>query len=285
MKMEELRELYHRRVCSEIIRLQKDGDSLYPNFADKGSKASRAIASGIVERIGYTPNYVGVSGQTAGGRFEIITKEYLQATFELLGHLRPGKWSYSTQTAISLFAQYEHLASIERIILNNNELAAALGTDYIIKPDIVIGRYSVSDEEINRNQHIIGTEDFIAGYTPIRRTNSPEDCKILHASISCKWTLRSDRSQNARTEALNLIRNRKGRLPHVVAITAESLPTRIASLALGTGDMDCVYHFALRELHEVLVALDNEDQLEMLMTLIEGRRIRDISDLPFDLAI
>lgn len=99
-----------------------------------------------------------------------------------------------------------------------------------------------------------------------------------------KWTLRSDRGQNARTEALNLVRNRKGHLPHVVAVTAEPMPTRIASLALGTGDLDCVYHFALPELHETLLELANEDQLDMLTTLIQGRRLRDISDLPFDLA-
>jgi hypothetical protein len=28
-----------------------------------------------------------------------------------------------------------------------------------------------------------------------------------------------------------------------------------------------------------------EDQLEMLMGMINGRRLRDISDLPFDLAV
>lgn len=96
---------------------------------------------------------------------------------------------------------------------------------------------------------------------------------------------RSDRGQNARTEALNLIRNRKGRLPHVVSVTAEPLPTRLASLALGTGDLDCVYHFALPELQAAIAGIDNEDQMDMLKTLTEGRRLRDISDLPFDLAI
>ena len=108
---------------------------------------------------------------------------------------------------------------------------------------------------------------------------------ILHASISCKWTIRSDRSQNTRTEALNLIRNRKGHTPHIAAVTAEPLPTRIASLALGTGDLDCVYHIALPELQDSITELKNEDQLDMLQTLIDGKRLRDISDLPFDLAI
>jgi hypothetical protein len=59
---------------------------------------------------------------------------------------------------------------------------------------------------------------------------------------------------------------------------------RLASLALGTGDLDCVYHFALAELQEAVEEISNKDQLDMLLGMIDGRRLRDISDLPFDLA-
>jgi hypothetical protein len=97
--------------------------------------------------------------------------------------------------------------------------------------------------------------------------------------------MRSDRAQNTRTEALNLLRNRKGRAPSIVAVTAEPLPTRLSSLALGTGDVDFVYHTALPELREALTATGNEDQLDMLNTIVEGRRIRDIADLVLDLLI
>jgi len=83
---------------------------------------------------------------------------------------------------------------------------------------------------------------------------------------------------------LNLVRSRKGRVPHIVAVTAEPLPTRLASLALGTGDLDCVYHFALPELREAVAEAGSKEQLEMLQGMIDGRRLRDISDLPFDLA-
>ncbi|HXC16456.1 MAG TPA: NgoMIV family type II restriction endonuclease, partial [Holophagaceae bacterium] len=113
----------------------------------------------------------------------------------------------------------------------------------------------------------------------------PEGKSILHASISCKWTMRSDRSQNARTEALNLIRNRKGKLPHIVVVTAEPTPSRLASIALGTGDVDCVYHFALPELQYALSQEDSEDGRELLKTMVDGKRLKDISDLPLDLAI
>lgn len=73
-------------------------------------------------------------------------------------------------------------------------------------------------------------------------------------------------------------------MPHIVAVTAEPLPTRIATLALGTGDIDCVYHFALPELKAAIEKTGNEDQMDMLISIIEGDRLRDISDLPFDLA-
>ena len=87
------------------------------------------------------------------------------------------------------------------------------------------------------------------------------------------------------SEGLNLVRNRKGRLPHVAVITAEPTPTRIASLALGTGDIDCVYHFALDELRSTLEDQRREETLELLESMIQGKRLRDISDLPLDLVI
>ena len=107
----------------------------------------------------------------------------------------------------------------------------------------------------------------------------------MHASVSAKWTMRSDRAQNSRTEALGLIRNRKGHLPHIVVVTGEPLPSRIASLALGTGDIDCVYHFALYELIESIKECGAEDAMEMLNILVSGKRLKDISDLPLDLSV
>ena len=52
---------------------------------------------------------------------------------------------------------------------------------------------------------------------------------------------------------------------------------------MGTGDIDCVYHFALGELQEAVKKLEHGDDL--LAAMIDGKRLRDISDLPLDLAI
>ena len=124
-------------------------------------------------------------------------------------------------------------------------------------------------------------DDSVSLLAAIRASNG--GLPLLHASISAKWTIRSDRSQNTRAEALNLIRNRKGHLPHVVAVTAEPLPSRLASIALGTGDIDCVYHFALPELQRAIDDANASDAAEMLRIMVEGHRLKDISDLPLDL--
>ncbi len=156
-----------------------------------------------------------------------------------------------------------------------------MGNDYMVAPDVVVYRETVSDEEINEAQVIV--DDRTATMAFLRKKNGK--LPILHASISAKWTMRSDRAQNSRTEALGLIRNRKGNLPHIAVVTGEPMPGRLASLALGTGDIDCMYHFALYELIEAVRKSGAEDSIEMLDVLIQGKRLKDINDLPLDLAV
>lgn len=278
----DLRADYHRQICATVLG-RRDG---VPSNADRASRVSRDIAERMLQFLPYPP-CTPPPEQTVGTLFEKATATFLQESFRLLHHIRPGRWGFfvaETARAIDRFEQYEHLEFLNRAINEHPELAAILGSDYIIKPDILIGRYPLDDQEINAEQPLLNGEA-VARYTPLRRQNRPVETLILHASISCKWTIRSDRAQNARTEALNLIRNRKGHAPHIVVVTAEPLPTRIASLALGTGDVDCVYHFALHELTRAVEDSEHESQKDMLNMLVEGRRLRDVSDLPFDLAI
>ncbi len=160
-------------------------------------------------------------------------------------------------------------------------MSAYLGNDYTVAPDVVIARNLESDEELNSPFAIVDNGSALAADIREGEGKFP----FLHASISCKWTLRSDRAQNARAEALNLIRNRKGRQPHIIVVTGEPTPSRLSSLALGTGDIDCVYHIALYELKKAVQESGNDEALSMLNTMINGKRLKDISDLPLDLAI
>ena len=259
--------------------------------ADTSSRGSKAIAKRIVEILvdehHHTANVVDkISGQTLGKQFELLTMKFLQETFPYLQNLRPGQWSIlqlgnNNRLKTSDFEQYEHLAYLSALTAENAQLAAALGNDYLVAPDVVIYRNLCEDEEINREQYIV--DDNTGKMADIRKANGGKP--LLHASVSAKFTMRSDRAQNSRTEALNLIRNRKGHLPHIVVVTAEPMPNRLASLALGTGDIDCVYHFALYELIRAVKEVGSEDAIETLETLVQGKRLKDISDLPLDLAV
>lgn len=280
--LSEARRSFHSALLESVLCVDTRG---IPSNADKHSKLSVSIAIGILERLGAEAVGARLAGQMAGNRFEEICKEYLEETFPKLDHLRPGKWEVMKgvggRDAIAQFDQYEHLAALDAASKENPALAAALGSDYLIKPDVVIIRFPEEDSVINSSGRLV--DKVHARHTPLRRINSERP--ILHASVSCKWTLRSDRAQNARSEALNLVRNRKGRLPHVVVVTGEPTPNRIASIALGTGDIDCVYHFALAELVETVSDLALADAEEMLRTMIDGKRLRDIADLPLDLVV
>ena len=279
----EARRKYHAGLLANGI-LTVDAKGVASN-ADKSSKLSVSIAQGIARRLMADVRDKSV-GQTAGAKFEQLNMEFLEATFPYLQNLRPGKWhivKLGNRSSIktSSFAQYEHLDYLNNLTREDARLAASMGNDYMVAPDVVVYRETEPDEVINAQQVIV--DETVCGLSDIRK--SCGGLPILHASISAKWTMRSDRSQNSRTEALGLIRNRKGHLPHIVVVTGEPLPARIASLALGTGDIDCVYHFALGELVEAVNDAQAEDAAEMLRILVSGRRLKDISDLPLDLAV
>lgn len=258
-----------------------------PSNSDKDSTSSSAIGRMIAQELGARRGKK-LPAQTAGRVFEELVCSFIDMTFPKLQHLRPGQWKVldlGNNNAIktSSFAQYEHLAHLTKVIDSDSELATMLGNGYVVSPDIVVSRRPCSDSEINQSKAIV--DNTVCLKTDMRQRNNP--LEIMHASISAKWTMRSDRAQNSRTEALNLIRNRKGHLPHVVVVTAEPLPNRLASLALGTGDIDCVYHFALHELIKAVNEFGNDghdDIIELLDTMINGKRLRDISDLPLDLS-
>ena len=276
------RKRYHKALTERLLVVDNDG--VCASNGDKDNVASRKISLAIAKSLNANSN-TRMPAQSAGIAFEAITKDFLEATFLELNHLRPGSWVVQVVAgrdalALAEFDQYRHLEEIQLALENDKSLKAIIGNDYMISPDIVIARGLVDDVAINSAKHLV--DDSVAKYASLRATNNGKP--ILHANVSCKWTIRSDRAQNSRSEALNLIRSRKGRTPHIAIVTGEPLPSRLASVALGTGDIDCVYHFALLELIEAVKELGQSEASEMLEIMIEGRRLRDISDLPLDLA-
>ncbi|WP_237199224.1 NgoMIV family type II restriction endonuclease [Rothia nasimurium] len=278
-----LRQEYHQELIDlGVLAVTESGVA---SNADSSQKTSKAIALSIAEQLGVKPGGEKLAGQTAGHVFEATTTRFLSRVLAEFSHIvAPGtEIEHVVKRGhgfyLAEFVPYLHLKQLAGAVESDPTLSTVLGNSYDISPDVIMTKAPQPDAYFNDGA--LRVDDSVAALTPRRLVNN--EAKFVEAIISCKWTLRSDRAQNARSEALNIIRNRKGRTPHIVVVTGEPTPSRLASLALGTGDIDMVYHFALPELQKAVAASGNDEAASMLEVLLQGNRLRDISDLLIDL--
>jgi hypothetical protein len=244
---------------------RKKGDLriLVPNVVDTGSAASIAIASTLYRSLG-VPEVEATGALDAGRLLERGIAEYLRTA---LPALDPRPWQVDTPgKEMTLSGQYSHFQAVRKLVGEDPALRAAIGTDYLIAPDITI--------QLPRR--------FASSGAPGQ--HPAPGAPLLHASVSCKWTLRSDRAQNVRPEAGALIRHRCGRVPHIVVVTAEPTVGRISSIAKGTGDLDAVFHVCLPELEDAMRENGFDSQADQLGDLGRQGRLFDLRYLPAILA-
>ena len=280
------RDHFHRQLVEDGALALREGVVTTADRASRASKrVSELLAASLCARVGLAGLNAHRKDVDAGKTFALLVRTFINNTLEgIVSSSKP--WEVAEGGSIGRFAQYAHLDEIEHLSDQYPELRIYLGGDYLVGPDICVSRRPIPDSAFG--DAIIASEEQLARSTFLRSANNK--LPVVHASVSCKWTLRSDRAQNARTEALNLIRNRKGRTPAICLVTAEPLPSRLASLADGTGDVDRVYHFALYELQDAVAKAVAENpnfapQQVALERMTRGLRLADISDLPFDLLI
>jgi NgoMIV restriction enzyme len=222
----------------------KLGWPLVPNFTDVDNAESMRIGAGVLDELGVSRDHVSDVPKDPGGPLEQAVRDHLD---EALPQLRAARgWVVARGAIITKFDQYAHLSEVDEFVRANPELRITIGRDYLIKPDVTVA---------------LGTVTTASGLPP------------LHAAISCKWTIRSDRVQNIRHECLQMIRHRRGRQPHLVTVTAEPLPSRLASIARGTGEVDAVYHVAYDALDASVARYANADQQEAWREVVGQRRL------------
>ena len=145
------RKKYHQSLLDNgVLTIDRNG---IPSNADKASKLSVEIAKNIADRL-MAETHEKVVGQTSGAKFEQINMEFLANTFPKLQNLRPGKWHIvklgnRNSMKTSSFAQYEHLADLQHLREYSLKIAALLGNDYMVAPDVVVYREPETDAEIN----------------------------------------------------------------------------------------------------------------------------------------
>jgi hypothetical protein len=197
---------------------------------------------------------IGEEGATTGNPLEIAVRVDMEHTLRALDPSRP--WTIDNERLVSEFQQYSHLSVLELAVKHDVVLRTEFGRDYRIKPDVTIGV-----------------------------DQGPGEAPLLHAVISCKWSMRSDRVQNVRPEGATLVRHRRGRAPHFVVVTCEPLPSRIAAIAMTTGEVDAVYHLAFDETAAAVHAIGTVAQRDTWDELVAQRRLRDYNVLADTVAV
>jgi hypothetical protein len=285
-----------KKATPRCVRLF--GEAYGPNLADLSSTSSTRIAGLMYEQLGVgldrkssvdlagesdddgsTTANVDLFSDEVESRIETAMERLaaepsagsaLERALQLdlmdsLSVLSPDRhWLVTRSGTVNQFSQYAHLSELQRLFVEIPAVRATVGRDYQVSTDVMVG---------------------------LPNPKGPEHPHVLHAAVSSKLTIRSDRVQNIRYEFGMLVRNRKGRLPHLVVVTAEPLPSRLVSIARGTGEIDAVYHLLFDEMHGVLEHLPRELQMSLgsqrsdWLELVEQDRIRPYSELAATLAV
>lgn len=202
-----------------------------PNNSDIDNRESLYLSAAMLESLSARSRELPPPPPNPGLLLEEAVRVDLASELQTRDNSR--HWTARRGALVTDYSQYVHLLHLNQLVIDNPTLSVTIGQDYLIKPDVLIGLEDVP---------------------------TVNGLPLLHAAVSCKWTIRSDRVQNIRHENNQLVRHRRGRQPHLVAVTAEPLPSRLAAIARGTGEVDAVYHIAYDELHTAVQASNNTAQ-------------------------
>ena len=167
------RRRFHFTLLQNILSVSASGIA---SNADKDSNLSVAIARSIAEQLGSETAGQRLAGQTSGNQFERHCETFLKETFPELQHLRPGSWlihcvGSRSRSEIARYEQYAHLAILDQFARENKALRVALGSDYLIAPDLIIARQPEPDNRLNEPFAVV--DDETATKSSLRFTANP----------------------------------------------------------------------------------------------------------------
>jgi hypothetical protein len=129
----------------------------------------------------------------------------------------------------------------------------------------------------------VGDESLLGLDLTVSRATEPPARPQLAVGLSLKWSLRTDRAQDCRSQGAKMSALRRGRMPHFGVLTMEPRPYMLNLLGGGSGDVDCVYHLDLPALtaavETVYVGPRRTANRDLFRRLVEQRRIRDYDEL------
>ncbi|QAY64840.1 type II site-specific deoxyribonuclease [Xylanimonas allomyrinae] len=129
----------------------------------------------------------------------------------------------------------------------------------------------------------IGDESLLGLDLTVARQGRLDRLPTLEVGLSLKWSLRTDRAQDCRSQGAKMSALRRGRMPHFAVVTMEPRPYMLNLLGGGSGDVDCVYHLDLPALTTAVDAVYSTPARvrgrDQFRRLVDQRRIRDYDEL------
>ncbi|MCL1870567.1 MAG: hypothetical protein FWF90_09185 [Promicromonosporaceae bacterium] len=130
----------------------------------------------------------------------------------------------------------------------------------------------------------LGDESLLGLDLTVARQGTPDRLPSLEVGLSLKWSLRTDRAQDCRSQGAKMSALRRGRMPHFAVVTMEPRPYMLNLLGGGAGDVDCVYHLDVAALTQAVDDVYGKTPQrrrgrDQFHRLVDQRRIRDYDDL------
>lgn len=253
---------FGRAVGPNLADLSNTASTLIAGRAYQALKIDRVVDVDIADLEGDEEDPDKPTGKAKKDAQGTVLERGLEK--DLKDSLPSPKWHVTRSAHAHSYFQYRHLEAMQDAMVKAPDLRIYAPGDYAVKTDVMVG---------------------------VQNPARPDGDLLLHAAVSSKLTLRSDRAQNVRTEFNVLVRNRRGRQPHLVVVTAEPLPSRLISLARGTGEIDTNYHLLFHAISDALVELVNESghhwatekslarQKQLWDEMVAGGRIQPYGDL------
>jgi hypothetical protein len=268
-----------------------------PNTSDASDKFSVDLGNAMFEALGVD--------RAARGHEPTGTPFATRVSADLLRHAKSAgsKVDVVPERRLNQFEQYQHVGALKKANAGpSKEFQAAwkrlvaLTRREIVRPGRKVASLERYIDEIEKAVEKeaaarrvvfdeVGEESLLALDVTVSRAGVA-GVPHLDMGLSLKWSLRTDRAQDCRSQGAKLSTLRRGRMPHFAALTMEPRPYMLNLLAGGSGEVDCVYHLHLPALTTAIEAVcgrnaskPRKDAGDKFRRLVDQRRIRDYDDL------
>lgn len=279
-----------------------------PNTSDKGSDGSVELGKVFFEAMGIPSDAVPPEQREEKETVGNLMASLLSADLESITKEEAAHLAVEPEKAFTTFEQFTHLSAARELRGDMaKEVAQAVSEleRYSSRADLdeevlskLTGHLNKIREEIKLTEdrrrdllNLLGEESLLKLDVTVSRElpNSVDKAAPLRhlvAGLSLKWTLRTDRAQDCRSQGAKMAALRRGRMPHFAAVTMEPRPSMLALLGRGSGDIDCVYHLHLPALSDAIdeycTGTKRKARLAIrdnFRRLRDQRRIRDYDEL------